>query len=102
MMKPGRKKGKRLLAQDLKMRAEGFVTAWEVADALGVNTTTILYRLKKGTIKGIGVPVIGSDYTRWYVDVCALERQYPTEAPGSLRKALLGLCELVRTAKKTG
>lgn len=104
MKKPGRKKGNRLLAQDLKMRQEGFVTAWEVAEALGVAPKTIHYRIREGMIKGIGVPVVGSpiEYTRWYVDACALERQYPAEAPVAMRKALAGLCALVRTAKKTG
>jgi hypothetical protein len=103
-MKSGRKKGQRLLEQDLKMRAEGYVTAWEVAEALGVDTTTIHYRLRKKMIEGIGVPVMGSKsgYTRWYVDVCALMRQYPSEAPDVLRKALSELCALVKVAKKAG
>lgn len=81
-------------AVDLKMRADGYVTAHEVAAALGANLSTVHRAIEAQTIPGRVVRGLGR-YDRWYVAIGDYLARYPEGGPSTVRAALTALSRVV-------
>lgn len=82
-------------AYDVAMRKDGFVTASEIAVAMGVSLPTVHAGIRDGKIPGKVIEGIGGGH-RWYVDPRKMLREFPKDGPTSVRQAIAKLVLLVK------
>lgn len=88
-------------AVDVAMRADGFVTAQEVASVLGTTLRHVHTQIERKTIPGKIVETPGSQVKRWYVDIRRLCAEYPTNGPTTIRRALRELLKVVSVPRES-
>jgi hypothetical protein len=90
----------RLTEADMQMRGDGYVTAREVADAVGRNLTSIQRAVTDGRVRG---KKVGSEsYQRYYVDIHALVASGVYAGAPTASAKLAALAEGVPRARAEG